>query len=266
MPENDKLRLPTLPLCLFFASAMAIAAGGTVCAAQGRDPGSYYARANTLGIVGAYSWDSSHMLLGAATNRELLNIGISYSRRLLMNRVVNWQYDGELLPIALESDPTATQFVQYSGPNGGSASYNLGAQLITCTPLTMTFSASEGPGGTPVSYTATDYCSGREWTVGQSISPIGMQWNFLPGRRIQSLLEGHGGYMYSTRPIPIVSAGSFNFTFDIGAGFEIFHSNLNSIRIEYRYHHISNHYTATTNPGIDSGLAQLTYCFRLGRK
>jgi opacity protein-like surface antigen len=264
LPQSNKLCLSTLPCCLFVV--LMIAAGGTACAAQSRGPDPYYARTNTLGIVGAYSWDSSHMLLGAAEKRELLNIGVSYSRRLLMNSAVNWQYDVELLPVALESDPTATQVVQFSGPDGITTSYNVGAVMVTCAPVTMSFSSSAGPGGTPISYTATDYCSGRQWTAGEAMSPVGMQWNFLPRRRIQPLFEGHGGYMYSTRPIPIVTAGSFNFTFDFGTGLEIFRSNLNSIRLEYRYHHISNHYTAGTNPGIDSGMLQVSYCFRLGRR
>ena len=39
-------------------------------------------RANKLGIFGAYSADSSHMLLGDAEHRMLLNFGVSYNRRL----------------------------------------------------------------------------------------------------------------------------------------------------------------------------------------
>jgi Lipid A 3-O-deacylase (PagL) len=44
---------------------------------------------------------------------------------------------------------------------------------------------------------------------------------------------------------------------------EIYQNKTRSIRVEYRYHHISNHDTATENPGIDSGLFQLSYS--LGR-
>jgi len=93
------------------------------------------------------------------------------------------------------------------------------------------------------------------------MSPVGMQWNFMPMRKIQLLVDGHGGYMYSSQAIPIDNAGSFNFTFDIGAGFEVFRSKTKSIRAEYRYHHISNHGTADLNPGIDNGLFQVTYAF-----
>jgi opacity protein-like surface antigen len=67
--------------------------------------------------------------------------------------------------------------------------------------------------------------------------------------------------MYSTRPIPLTMAGSFNFTFDLGAGVEIYQNKTRSIRVEYRYHHISNHDTAMENPGIDNGLLQVSYSF-----
>ena len=67
--------------------------------------------------------------------------------------------------------------------------------------------------------------------------------------------------MYSTQAIPIDYAGSFNFTFDLGAGLEFYRPNSRSVRADYRYHHISNHATAATNPGIDSGIFQVTYAF-----
>jgi hypothetical protein len=97
--------------------------------------------------------------------------------------------------------------------------------------------------------------------MGEGMSPVGLQWNFRPRRKLQPLLVGHGGYMYSTQPIPIAQGGSFNFTFDLGAGFELYRSHTRSIRGEFRYHHISNHDTAPENPGIDSILYQVTYAF-----
>jgi hypothetical protein len=241
---------------------MALAVGSAAGAAQSRDGSAYYARANTLGILGAYSWDSSHMLLGSADNRELLNVGISYSRRLWMNHIVNWQYDGELLPVALESDPLVLDTLNWTSPTVMTEKATV-AQVGPCVPSSGSF--SNVLDGITYSYTYTLTCS-RQWTIGEAMSPVGFQWNFLPRHKTQALLEGHGGYMYSTRPIPIDPAGSFNFTFDIGGGFERFLSNSSSMRIEYRYHHLSNHNTATENPGIDNGLIQVVYCFRLGRR
>lgn len=216
-----------------------------------------YARRNSFGIIAAYSNDSSHMLLGSAEKRKLLSFGLSYSRRLYHNAVFDWQYDGELFPVALESDPvrtTSSTFTVVEPPMTFSGT-NTFPTVNACLPD----SGSEiFPNGDTYKWVST--CS-RRWVVGQALSPVGMEWNFLTRRRLQPLLVGHGGYMYSSQPIPIDHAGSFNFIFDIGAGFEYFHSPSKSLRVEYRYHHISNHETADQNPGIDNGIVQISYVF-----
>jgi hypothetical protein len=224
----------------------------------------YYARANTLGIFGAYSADSSHILLGSAENRMLLNFGVSYDRRLHIGDIVNWQYSGEILPVALESDPLTRSVNVATSPVPGTYVTTGEAPMVTCSPFVNNYNFTSE--GTTFSGADTFTCSGRRWSIGEAISPVGMQWNFFPRHKTQAFFEGHGGYMYSTQQIPIAQAGSFNFTFDLGAGFEVYRSKSRSIRAEYRIHHISNHGTAEYNPGIDNGLFQVTYCFRLGRK
>ncbi len=64
-----------------------------------------YVRRNSFGVLFAYSNDSSHILFGQSEQRKLLNIGVSYSRKLIAGRIVNFQFDAEFLPVALESDP-----------------------------------------------------------------------------------------------------------------------------------------------------------------
>jgi opacity protein-like surface antigen len=228
--------------------------------AQSRDAEQLFARRNTFGILGAYSNDSSHILLGDAGDRKLLQFGISYSRRLLMNRSVNWQYDGEFLPIVVESDPLSLVVENQTTPVPQTFSYSFGPAL-NCAPDTEAYSYIDPDTRTKYSGTISLTCQGRRWTFGQALSPAGMRLNLLPRRKIQPFLDAHGGYMYSTQPIPTDGAGSFNFTFDFGAGVEFYRSSTRSIRAEYRYHHISNRNTARENPGIDNGLLQVTYCF-----
>ncbi len=62
-----------------------------------------------------------------------------------------------------------------------------------------------------------------------------LSMELFPRNKLQPFFIGHGGYMYSTQPIPVQFAGSFNFTFDLGAGFELYRSKTKSIRAEYRY-------------------------------
>jgi hypothetical protein len=228
-----------------------------IVSAQSKEGNAYYARQNSFGIFGAYSGDSSHMLLGTTENRKLLDFGVAYGHKLVLNRIVNWQYNGELLPIALESDPEGLETIDWTSPGVYTESATF-VPVGPCIPSSGTYSITIN--GKSYSYTNTVTCS-RRWTIGEGISPVGFQWNFIPRHKLQPFFIGHGGYMYSTRPIPAPEAGSFNFTFDFGAGFELYRSRTKSIRTEYRFHHISNHNTAQANPGIDSGLFQVTYAF-----
>jgi len=224
---------------------------------QGQD--TPYARKNSFGVLTAYSPDSSHLLLGYAENRVLLDIGLSYSRRLLLNDFVNWQFDGEILPVALNSDPVqvTTTTVTYITPEPVTLASTLSSPTVAaCHPGSG--SGSYGPNGPTYTYVAT--CT-RRWVPGQGLSPLGLQWNFLPRRKLQPIIEGHVGYQYSTQAIPTTPAGSFNFTFDVGAGFELYRTHSHSYRVEYRYHHISNDDTANENPGIDSGVLQISWLF-----
>lgn len=248
-----------LTFSLEFRSVLTVLFLAFTTAAFAQTQGAPYARKNSFGILAEYSNDSSHILMGAAEKRKLLNVGVSYSRRLLLTHIVDWQYDGELFPVALEGDPLSREILQQSEPVPLTMVYDE-LPPISCAPIEFPYSYL-GQNGVTYSGTSSTFCHGRQWTIGEAMSPIGMQWNFRPGRTIQPLFEGHGGYMYSTRPIPTFLAGSFNFTFDLGAGFEYFESHSRSFRVEYRYHHISNHNTARENPGIDNGVVHISYIF-----
>jgi hypothetical protein len=249
-------------LALIFVSNV-ILLGGTQAWPQSAPQASFFASRNSFGIFSAYSNDSSHILLGAAEQRKLLEIGVGYDRLLFLGRILNLQYSAEFLPIALESDPLTGWVTKQSAPNSATYSGVLAAEPIICTTDTIAYATVSN--GVPYTGTTTYFCGGRRWTMGGAISPLGFQWNFLPARRLQPFLVAHGGCMYSARPIPAGGTESFNFTFDVGGGFEFYHTPARSMRVEYRVHHISNADLGTENPGIDSGLFQLTYAFRLGR-
>jgi len=246
---------------LFLTAAIGVPAALT---AQTTADNPAFARKNTFSVFSAYSNDSSHILMGIADNRRLLDFGVSYGRRLFAGRIVNWQYNGEILPVALNSDPVQvineTTTVKYT--NGMPTETLSGSYqeptLSACrdSTSTRTYPIKNGT----VTTVDVDTCS-RRWVIGEGMSPAGFQWNFMPRHKMQPFLIGHGGYMYSTQPIPVENAGSFNFTFDFGAGVELYRSTSRSIRAEYRYHHISNHDTAQQNPGIDNGVFQVTYSF-----
>jgi len=262
--KKETVCLPSyfLHFCLALA-ALILAGWPAVCGAQDRTEASPFSSRNTVGIFGALSPDSSHIMLGEAENRKLVSLGFSYSRRLTINHTVSWQYDAEIVPLALESDPLSVVVENQTKPSKQTYSYDSGP-IAHCSPFTTPYSEIDPVTGITFSGTITTVCHGRRWVVGEAISPAGLRWNFLPEHKMQFFLDAHGGYMYSTKPIPMDDAGSFNFTFDWGAGVEFYRHRNRSLRLEYRYHHISNNNSAPLNPGIDNGLIQAAYCFGLG--
>lgn len=223
-----------------------------------QSPEQPFARRNSFGILAAYSNDSSHMLLGESQNRKLLDFGASYSRTLLVHPRFELQYDAEYLPLAWDSDP-----VQVNTTTVTSTNPPFTEVIVSSQPTVFACYPSSGSGsfpGTGTTFTFVNTCT-RRWVIGQAMSPVGLRWSFAPRHRLQPFADGHAGYLYTSQPIPVADAGSFNFTFDFGGGVEYFRTHSQSIRLEYRFHHISNKETAPANPGIDSGLFQVSYEF-----
>lgn len=99
-------------------------------------------------------------------------------------------------------------------------------------------------------------------TYGGGIEPIGVQFNFRTSHKVQPLAMATGGVAYFTRQVPVPDSSQFNFTFSFGTGVEVFAGDSHSVTIGYRYHHISNGYTATYNPGIDSNVIFVALLFK----
>jgi hypothetical protein len=252
------LRKPCRPPCVARLLPLLLAIIALASPALGQPDSAPYTRKNAFGILAAYSNDSSHIFVGLADQRKLLNLGVSYTRRLVAGRVVNFQFDAELLPVALESDPLSRVVNVQTSPKKTTMVFD-GGPIISCSRQVIEYTYTVD--GTTYSGTDTFTCHGRQWTMGESMSPFGMQFNFMPRRRLQPLIETHGGYMFSAQQIPISSAGSFNFTAEAGVGFEYFRNHRQSIRVEYRYHHISDADTSFFNPGIDNGVLQVAWVF-----
>jgi opacity protein-like surface antigen len=242
-------RSPTLLVLLMFAAN---------AFAQTAPPAAEYSRLNSFGFFGEYSNDSSHIVLGTAENRKLLDFGGTYSRRVLLSRFVDGQYMLEVRPIMLESDPVFHETTVIVSPPPQATLSNNETYAQACKPFSETFTNIFQ--GVTYSDTETVTC-GRRWTFGEGFAPVGFKWNFRPRHRVQPVFTTLLGYMFSTQQIPVDGAGSWNFTIEVGAGFEFYRSAKRSIRAEYRYHHISNDHTADLNPGIDNGLFQVTYAF-----
>jgi hypothetical protein len=207
-----------------------------------------------------YANDSSHIVLGRSSNRRLVGLGIQYDHRLLANRNFVLRYAAEFRPLIFESYPTLILTITETSPPPVQTFVAAPLAVTQCTPGTRTFSAPSPITGIIFTETLQAACSSR-WTYAQGLSPLGMRINLLPHRRLQPTGSFLAGFMLSAKKIPVDTAGSFNFTFEVGAGLEYFLSQKRSMRFEYQIQHFSNAYTAAANPGVDSGLFKLTYNF-----
>jgi hypothetical protein len=241
----------------FFGGALLL---GFALAASAQQPGeTLYSRLNTFTGFFEYSNDSTHIILGNAENRKIGAIGFQYQRRLVYRRLWNFSFTVEMRPGMLESDPVQTVSTYQTLPtiftfSGGPVP--IGRCVAGDTPYNQTVTTPTGP----VTYAGrvVGTC-GRRTVIEQGLSPAGVRFNLLPRRRLQPTFSSNAGYMFSTQQVPVPNAGTFNYTFEFGAGLEFFRSRTRSMRLEYQVQHFSNKKTADANPGVDSGFVKLTY-------
>jgi hypothetical protein len=93
------------------------------------------------------------------------------------------------------------------------------------------------------------------------VKPVGFRFNFGPHSRIQPFLDSHLGFLAALRDVPVDNSSAMNFTFEFGAGLEIFREHGRSIVLEFRLHHLSNAYAGDNNPGVDNQLVHVGYSF-----
>ena len=168
-------------------------------------------RDNEWGVWGGISFNSP-TLIGKTPDARFGNIGLRYGRVLAASKTVAFEWTIDAIPVAVLSNPRPE---------------------LTLPP----------PGGfvSPV----------RRSVYGFGAAPIGLKFNFRRNRRVQPFGQATGGFLYFAEQVPITNASQFNFTFDFSGGVQIVNSNRRSFTIGYKYHHISNGYTGTFNPGVD---------------
>jgi hypothetical protein len=214
---------------------------------------------NTYSAFIDYSNDSSHIILGNAEGRKFAELGFQYERRLKSTRNFVWKYTAELRPLIAESDLTTNETIVQTSPPPTQTFDSTPTASPQCRPSSGSFSFTNPSTG--LNAGTFDISCGRRWTYMEGLSPLGTRINLLPHRRWQPTGSVLAGFLLSAKKIPVDTGGSFNFTFQFGAGVEYFRTSTQSIRLEYLIQHFSNAYTAPTNYGVDNGLFKLTYTF-----
>jgi len=189
--------------------------------------------------------------IGKTEARHLFMTGMGWRRVILASDSVAWKYTVDVVPVVLVAQPTIV----------GSGA------LFSGTPPNLTFVGCDSPQS--VHETVNDVSGlnlgpcqhpGRRTTYGFSLEPVGFDFNFRRRHRFQPVAGINGGFALFTHDVPVSNSNSFNFTFSLRGGLQIFTSQSRSITVGYRYHHTSNANTGNPfNPGIDSNFMYVEY-------
>jgi hypothetical protein len=109
------------------------------------------------------------------------------------------------------------------------------------------------------SVSGADVPGSKRTIYGAGISPIGLQLNFRRRHLLQPYINGTAGILYFNEQVPVSNSSQFNFAVSWGAGVQVWVRKNQSISLGYKFHHISNAYSATLNPGVDSNLFYAGY-------
>jgi hypothetical protein len=130
--------------------------------------------------------------------------------------------------------------------------------VVSGNPRTRTIAMPEGrPPETVV--------TGRGTVVGAGFSPLGLQLALRPGSRIDAYAAGAVGGLWFADRVPSPNSRRFNLTLEWGGGVGVRLDERRAIQVGYKFHHLSNLYTAPANPGLDGNVFYAGFSWSLRR-
>jgi hypothetical protein len=172
--------------------------------------------------VGPYVGVARHSLvgthLGVTPDRNHLLIGLHATAPFVRSRRWTFSYAPEIAPLlVIFNNPKYRHFQEADGRH-------------------ITVEDGQGP------------------VAGFAISPIGLEAQIRLTPRWRAYTAGAAGVVWFTREVPTANARAFNYTFEVGGGVLWRYRSRQSLRVGYKFHHLSNLYTAPANPGIDGAV------------
>ena len=100
---------------------------------------------------------------------------------------------------------------------------------------------------------------GADRTYAWGFSPVGLELTTPQARRLSAFTAAAGGVLVFTRPFPVPEARRLNFTLEYGVGVRLRTHGEQWLQLGYKFHHLSNAYTAEMNPGLDGHVLYAGY-------
>jgi len=83
------------------------------------------------------------------------------------------------------------------------------------------------------------------------LSPFGLRLSSPESGRFSVFGAAAAGALVFSRPYPVDDAQRINFTLEFGGGLVVRTTQSRWVELGYKYHHLSNAFTARANPGLD---------------
>lgn len=106
-----------------------------------------------------------------------------------------------------------------------------------------------------------DVRSGNSTIYGAGLSPLGLKVNFGQESWIKPFVAASVGFLYFQDDVPVPHSSRFNFTPEIGVGVQFFLAPKRAVTLGYKFHHMSNANTGSSNPGMDSHVIYAGFSF-----
>jgi hypothetical protein len=168
--------------------------------------------------------------LGVSPDRNHVFVGVDLTANLVRRERWAFGYAPELVPLLVISNNPRYRTI--SIPGGGR----------------FTFEDGRGP------------------VAGFGVSPLGLRAQMRLSSRWWPYVGGAAGVVWFTRAVPVTDSRAFNYTFEFGAGVRWRVRDRESLRIGYKFHHLSNAYSAPQNPGIDAAVFLVGYERAMGSR
>jgi hypothetical protein len=99
--------------------------------------------------------------------------------------------------------------------------------------------------------------TGRGPVFGFGASPLGLELSGPHVHSVRPYLAAAAGFLWFTRNTPEPEARRLNATFELGGGLRIDRGERHALLLGWKFHHISNAWTAPYNPGLDGNVVYL---------
>jgi hypothetical protein len=89
---------------------------------------------------------------------------------------------------------------------------------------------------------------------GLGIAPLGTEVLLRTGSTFQAFAAVAVGVVWFTRAVPVANSKAYNYTIEMGGGLLWEYGQGRRVRFGYMFHHLSNAWSATENPGLDGDI------------